>query len=623
MKIQCPGCGQQGSISDERLSQIAGKIRCKKCNFSFVPQQAPGSASLPEDQSGGNERVLEGGGAQAVGPIQTPPAFSTQTAQSPNREPDIASAKGYRRSSAGVSFINVLGLLLLIDSSLVLFAKAPMIGQEFAREIALPYRLKFAYDLLSAAILFGCCFGLFLYRNWARVLTVLLLALSVGEGAFHLYRILDTPDLDDFHLWVALPLAVGCLLHSFFILKLNSKPVKARFIKSEALVLPLGFEKFIKDAGRIFRIRRHPASCEKDLPRAIISLLPPNRKNKGTAAWTKVSPSRWKRRKVAWTLGIGLLLLSGLLFLQLHGNGRVMAGLAASPWPEHFVGTWSNEEGEFKTINLGLHADGRGFLNASIFTFLVRWEANETGVLLKATMPMEDAFGQFVEYSLVYNPEQNVLMFPNKVEMQKLKKIADEEPEDLERQVEEGLLGRRKQLEEHSSVRTVSFAQRNDFLPYLPGLFSQEGTGRIEVTISSGGYGAQFRVVGWGQSPVENGLYFFVPVLTRAADSSDSVVSETKYQNEAIPELPIRFRMNESALDALKVMLDSSGIKHSPLITIGKTLWTIETYQEQLQIGPVRDENQLVAMTEFLLRDTFKAVNESCEVSLRTENFRP
>lgn len=321
--------------------------------------------------------------------------------------------------------------------------------------------------------------------------------------------------------------------------------------------------------------------------------------------------------------GIGLLFLSGLLLLLLHGNGRVMAGLAASSWPEHFVGSWSNQEGEFKTINLGLRADGRGFLNASIFTFLVRWEATENGILLKATMPMEDAFGQFVEYPLVYNPEQNVLIFPNKEEMQKLEKIADEEPEDLERRLEEDLLDRRKRREDRYSVRTVSFAQRNDFLPYLPGLFSQEGTGRIEVTISSGGHGAHFRVVGWGKSPVENGLYFFVPVLTRAADFSDSVVSETKYQNEAIPELPIRFKMNESALDALKVRLDSSGIEHSPLMTIGKTLWTIEAYQEQLQIGPVRDENDLIAMTEFLLSETFANVSESCEVALKVENIRP
>jgi len=98
-------------------------------------------------------------------------------------------------------------------------------------------KAKYLYNVLMAAAMFVTVFGLFMRKNWARISMIVLLGLGLAEGLYLLIHThiaiveLETnlkesfSDLkhDTLSRWV------GCVLYAFFISRLSSKKIKARF----------------------------------------------------------------------------------------------------------------------------------------------------------------------------------------------------------------------------------------------------------------------------------------------------------------------------------------------------------------------------------------------------------
>jgi outer membrane protein assembly factor BamB len=138
-----------------------------------------------------------------------------------------------RKSKA--SIINILGLLLIIDATLMLSMRVP--GMIEANSVFGPRPSpKNIYDLLSTALLFFSSFGLLMRKPWARMLILCLMLFSLVEGIFDFVffsSLLDfsyqAGDPDSFLTWHSFQILAACLVYTFFIAMLFTRKVKAEF----------------------------------------------------------------------------------------------------------------------------------------------------------------------------------------------------------------------------------------------------------------------------------------------------------------------------------------------------------------------------------------------------------
>ena len=209
MLVSCPQCNFSAEIDAGLLPAGGIEGRCPRCR-STIPLGGWKKASATMDSS-----LPEGPGAQLV-----------------TRETAELSPEGR------VSVINLIALLFLLDSILSLIKQVPILLQLFGsgaeRNLFL---LKKAYDTVVALAFLIAVFGLSARRNWARLAFIVLLSLGLFEG---LYLLIDQhfimtalekgmeETLPDLHRQETGRL-LGLTLYAFFIFKLNSAGIKARF----------------------------------------------------------------------------------------------------------------------------------------------------------------------------------------------------------------------------------------------------------------------------------------------------------------------------------------------------------------------------------------------------------
>jgi hypothetical protein len=138
-----------------------------------------------------------------------------------------------------LNIITVIALLFLVESSLLFISKVPGLAQILTDPNGMSYlqKAKYLYDVFMAACMFITVFGLFMRKKWARISMILLLVLGLAEGLYMLIYThvaiaeLETNLQESFSEMKQNTLSrwVGCLLYAFFISRLSSAKVKARF----------------------------------------------------------------------------------------------------------------------------------------------------------------------------------------------------------------------------------------------------------------------------------------------------------------------------------------------------------------------------------------------------------
>lgn len=169
-----------------------------------------------------------------------PPVSGWSVAPPPEKPETRASAPVFvevDEPARKIDALNIIALLMLIDSTLALFAKVPAISDTLASEAGFHQKAKFLYDLLTNAGMFVSVVGVLLRKEWARISMVVLLALGLAEGLYMLaYMHVTVPGLEK-DLDMKLPDVrrnmsakwIGCALYAYFIYILNTSRVKERF----------------------------------------------------------------------------------------------------------------------------------------------------------------------------------------------------------------------------------------------------------------------------------------------------------------------------------------------------------------------------------------------------------
>lgn len=207
---KCPQCGYER----KEIDSIISDAECPKCGIFYHKWKPP-----------------------IVSENDEPIKKSLKLPLPHNSQLTIAREETYE-DSGWVNFINILALLLIIDSTINLVRFSMGISGVFANpNYPLPNRIKFIYDFLASGILFFSAFGLFLRMKWARITVIVVLSLSLAEG---LYKIVDLysainaveknmhESYADFKRAILYKL-IPCLLCAYFIFKLSLRKVGSRF----------------------------------------------------------------------------------------------------------------------------------------------------------------------------------------------------------------------------------------------------------------------------------------------------------------------------------------------------------------------------------------------------------
>lgn len=206
MQVSCPQCDFAAQVDGGLLPPGGMEGRCPRCR-----------ATIPLGAWQGYE------GAGELAP--------------PKEEPEqqvVAELPPEGR----VSVINLMALLFLLDSVLSLFKQVPLLMQLMAGSTAWDLHfLKNLYDTAMALAFFVTAFGLSSRKEWARIAMIVLLSLGLFEGlCLFIDQHLALSALEK-GLGETLPdqhrmewgRALGLALYVFFLLKLNSNKIKARF----------------------------------------------------------------------------------------------------------------------------------------------------------------------------------------------------------------------------------------------------------------------------------------------------------------------------------------------------------------------------------------------------------
>lgn len=209
MEINCPGCSYAMEINGTLLPAGGMEGVCPRCR-SAIPL-------------GGWQE------AAVVEPTAPPEVISVPVVE------DLADLPEEGR----VSFINIVALITLVDSTLSLIGRLPGLPAVMAGGTGLTFhqQAKYLYDTCMAAGFFISVFGLMTRKNWARLLIIWLFGLGLAEGLYMLaYQQFAIAELER-NLHEGFPelkkqqsaKLIGCALYAFFIFKLNTRKIKARF----------------------------------------------------------------------------------------------------------------------------------------------------------------------------------------------------------------------------------------------------------------------------------------------------------------------------------------------------------------------------------------------------------
>jgi hypothetical protein len=201
----CPKCG---------LKQEVAEI-CAGCGLVFAKYRPPLSSKTVT--------TISSSAAQKEQPA--PPSSFTIFDETPAEE------------KSRFDMLNIITLLMLIDSTLILIAKVPGLSGVFSGPAGFHQRSKFLYDIITAAGIFASAFGLLMKKEWARLSMTVLLALGLAEGLYTLAYLQFTvsgfdKELQDIGAEIKRNSRgkwIGCAIYAYFIYFLCSAKVRARF----------------------------------------------------------------------------------------------------------------------------------------------------------------------------------------------------------------------------------------------------------------------------------------------------------------------------------------------------------------------------------------------------------
>jgi hypothetical protein len=246
MRVTCPKCGFFADIDEMLLPPTGIDARCPDCQASFTVASAvvAPQAALSVDAFD----CPKCGMRQPPGDVCTRCGLTLRKDTAPAAhltgpaDPNSASAEEVapeEEEPGWVNFINIIAILFLVDSTLSLLKRVPGLADALGSGTAMSFhqRAKYLYDILMAAGFFVAVFGLFMRKNWARIAITVLLALGLAEGLYMIvYQYFAIAELETNLKENFSELRsnlngkfVGCLIYAFFIFKLNTRNVRARF----------------------------------------------------------------------------------------------------------------------------------------------------------------------------------------------------------------------------------------------------------------------------------------------------------------------------------------------------------------------------------------------------------
>jgi len=209
MEVNCPGCSYATEIDGTLLPAVGMEGICPRCRCA-IPL----------------------GGRRAAAAVEPTAPQEVTTLPLAEEAADLP-------EEGRVSLINIVALITLVDATLSLIGRAPGLPGVLAGGTGLTFhqQAKYLYDTLMAAGFFISVFGLMARKNWARLLIIWLFGLGLAEGLYLLaYQQFAIAELER-NLHEGFPelkkqqnaKLIGCALYAFFIFKLNTRAIKARF----------------------------------------------------------------------------------------------------------------------------------------------------------------------------------------------------------------------------------------------------------------------------------------------------------------------------------------------------------------------------------------------------------
>jgi hypothetical protein len=179
-----------------------------------------------------NETLVKGFGMQRLVRDKNPEMQDIRTGEPTSDMRDSAEPRY-------VNIISIIALLFLVESSILLISFVPDFTHILTNPNGMTFlrKAKYLYDVLMAAGMFVTVFGLFMRKKWARISMIVLLGLGLAEGLYMLIYThvaiaeLETNLNESFSEMKQNTLSrwIGCLLYAFFISRLSSARIKARF----------------------------------------------------------------------------------------------------------------------------------------------------------------------------------------------------------------------------------------------------------------------------------------------------------------------------------------------------------------------------------------------------------
>jgi hypothetical protein len=366
------------------------------------------------------------------------------------------------------------------------------------------------------------------------------------------------------------------------------------------------YQKIFEASGAVLRIHKSAAP-----PGAVVSdmvqlTLSPPLKHEAVHQHQRQPAMKTGRSRVS-LVWVGTAVALVLLVFGLFRSGVFEKLSSAGPvYPQRYVGSWSNQQGEFRTLNLGLRSDGRGTLATAMFPMIVRWEATDEGVKLKATMPSQDTMGQTVDYRLTYDKARNELLLLGEKRTERLVKVSEEQPEDLEEQVEEAILRQKQRLDAAHTV-VVTTLDRSALMAKLGEFVAGESYFKIRHP-EEGWY---FRVDKFSTVNIA------LTTTVRSVAAPSKTTMRYRYRSETIPaDLTSVFELNAERLNRLLEKARQAGFEVSEQNLVGKSIWEIEEYLGHRVISGIDTDEALLDLTQYLITETFADSTGVFEVEL-------
>jgi predicted Zn finger-like uncharacterized protein len=253
MNITCPECSFSKEISEVQLSSETFQVRCPRCRKSFPVTKGPQVAVISpfKDDASPAMTMIECpkcSESQANGEvcircgvifrkIQPRESVIDELPNTMISHPDTSVQS--REEAGWMNIVNIIALFFLLCSTITLLTQVSGLNEVIGywNRLSFYQKAKPFYDVLMAAGLFVTSFGLSMKKEWSRITMIVLLSLGLAEMLYMLINEHVVIAQLEKHMQESFSelrrnntgYLVGCFVYAFFIIKLNSRSVRARF----------------------------------------------------------------------------------------------------------------------------------------------------------------------------------------------------------------------------------------------------------------------------------------------------------------------------------------------------------------------------------------------------------